>query len=153
MLLVIPRLDKSVSDTNEEHIGACHQAPVRVPSRMLTGYVIVTESVQTTDHWIWLCLIGAICTVICNWVVCNSLNRDYPAPLRTNQSKVPIAHTRNVWSNWRLIHISPIGWKDSGILIIGSENISHTSLHIFWCHGCVILTTPHCLRNEPFDHW
>jgi len=50
---------------------------------------------------------------------CHILNREYSAPLRTHESQVPYDQTKNVWSHWTLIGITPFSRLDSNISIIG----------------------------------
>jgi len=62
-------MDPSLSEASCQQIGLCHQEPVRVPSHTQTAYVMVEESRHTADPVIWLCFIGAECTLIYNWAV------------------------------------------------------------------------------------
>ena len=69
LLLAIACMDTSLSEANYQQKGSCHQEPVRVPSHIPTGYILVQWLRQMTDPLVWLLFIGAKYTVICNWVV------------------------------------------------------------------------------------
>jgi hypothetical protein len=65
--------------------------------------------------------------------------------------KSHLPQTKKLWSKQGLIHISPFGWQDSDISIIGYQPILYMPLHISRCHNGLILTTPHLPRTKPLE--
>ena len=145
-------MNTSLSEANHQWIGSCHQKPVRVPSHIPTGYIVVQWLRQTTDPLIWLPFIGAKYTVICNSVVLPYIEQGVTSATPDISMQGPICSDQECVIELR------VDWYKS-IQSTGLQYMDYRlSTYLLYDSACLkmsyslMLTTPHPPRNNLLEH-